>query len=725
MALHALKSFLTELQCAEDAIGVFQYLVAHGSTYLAEVPSFLTGNATTTLISMKAFFDSTQDSTTQESQFQATISKARTLHAWFAAHLSKYTSANLSDEATEAFRRIVETASNIQNKSNARVGTYESELLLELFDDERSGRNLLSSSTRNSILRILCSSFEVPPDFRQDVLGNEEMAALYAPVLWKSCQRGITNPNYLLWCGRVLGRAFAGEGHIDRTMILEASSDPEATTSGRGDTTQRSSQMKVLQILCGLLQSNVQTEVGVAETTLRSIVTAARGSAVFADCQQILPSSLIKAMFWSDYALPNVIIPAADDDPAPDLDSFAELREGVTSEQWIQQLSTALCDTAPEDPVLSALPPIFRTIKSLPEEVFPYILHLVLLREVGGHQVSREIVSGACRQYFEVCFKTGQEMTSVQILLRAILYLQTQPLPHESVKAERSQWLDIDFRQAAMVATKCAMYKTSLLFLEIDRSEYMKAEGVTSKRGSGRRTERSMLDTSDLLLEIYQNVDEQDAFYGVQQPSSLSSMMNQLEYEHAGFKSLSFRGAYYDGQIRRSSGDSDVDAESMVRALDSLDLNGLSQSMLGKTTNAGAKSIDAALHTARKLEKWDISAPSTHFSPMSAMFRVFQSLNNAPDATKIDTALQVGFSDLVGQLLTGKAAKSSMHSTLASLAILTETDEIFSSRGSTQLREVMARLEARYEWMHAERSVSCTYFLARLLTSPVLTASML
>ena len=714
MALHALKPYLTETQCAEDAVGMFQYLVAHGSAYLGEVPAFLAGNATTTLISMRAFLDSTQDSTTQESQFQTTLTKARTLHAWFATYLLKYTSVNLSEEAMESFKRIVETASKINNRSNARLETYESELILQIFEDQRSGRDLLSSSTRGSILKNLCSSFENPPDFRQDILGNEEMAALYAPILWKSCQEGMTNSNYLLWCSRVLGRAYAAEGHIDKTMILEASSEHE--TKG---TEQQSSQMRILQTICGLLQSDDQEEVGIAETTLRSVVTAARGTKLFVECEQVVPSSLIKAMFWSDYCLPKVSA-AHMDAEASDLKAGAGFREGLANKPWIRQFAISLCKTAKNDPLLSALPLIIQTIKNVSEKIFPYVLHLVLLKEVDGQRRSRAIVSDACQQWFQICLRTGQEMSSVQILLKAILYLHTQPIPHETVKADRTQWLEIDYRQAATIASRCSMYKTSLMFLEIDHSERMKAEGTTSRRDSRRKPQEPIQDASDLLLDIYQHVDEQDAFYGVKQPSSLSSMMNRLEYEHAGFKSLSFRGAYYDSQIRQALGDSQVDSDSMLRALDNLDLSGLSQSMLSKVSNTGAKSIDAALHTARKLEKWDISAPSTHLSPTSATFRVFQELNNASEAMKIDSALQAGFSGLMGQLLAGRAAKSLMNSTLASLAILTEIDEIFSSRGPKQLREVLARLEARNNWMQAERSVFCAFILTKMLILPVL-----
>ena len=700
MALHSLMPFLTETQCAEDAIGIFQYLVAHGWAYLAEVPSFLTGIAVSILLSMRAFLDSTQDSTTQESQFQVTLGKAHTLHAWFAAYLKKYKSSHLNEEGIESFKSIIETASKVNNRGNARTGTYESELLLLIFEDQRSGRELLTSSTRASVLHRLCASFESPNDYRQDILGNEALAALYAPIVWANCQEGWSNSNYLLWCSRVLGRAYSGHGEVD----IRRTSGPIWNHETQAFKLQ-TSHTRVLDTICAFLQSDVPQEVGIAETALRVMITAARGTEIFHECEQVLPSSLMKAMFWSDYHVPSTSV-SSRTFGSSDVESSGTFSDGLTTAQWIQDLTIALCSTATHDPILSGLPVMIQSIPSISEEVFPYVLHLVLLKEIDGQRTARAAISRAVQSWFHVSLSTGQEVPSVRILLKAILYLHKQSLPHETVKADRSQWLGVDYKQAAIVASRCSMYETSLMFLETDRSEQMKTEGNASKRGSRRQTRanaRDASDLSDLLLDIYKHVDEQDAFYGVEQPSSLGAMMNQLEYEHAGFKSLSFRGAYYDGQIRLGSDSIESGAESMACTLDSLDLNGLSQSMLSKMSNTGLSSIDAALQTARKLEKWDVSAPSTHLSPASTTFRVFQNLNMTSDVSKISNVIKGGFSDLMKQLLVGESMKSTEQSIYASLAILTEIDEVYSSRGPEQFDDVLDRLEARQVWMQNER----------------------
>lgn len=698
MALHSLRPYLTDAQCADDAIGIVQYLLEHGASYLTQIPSFLAGNSVSTLTSMKAFFESTQDSTTQESQFRTTMSRAQSFHTWFVGFLEKYKSPHLDEDSARCFKTIIRTASKIQNGGNARLGTYESELLLEVLEDQRSGRNLLDHSSVETILKFLCSPFEVPSDFRDDILGSDQQAARYAPTVWKTCQRGISSSNYLLWAGRVLGRAYAGKGLMDREMAFETNLHAEPNAVMMSATTPSSnSRSKILHSLCNLLLGDRSTEVGLVESTLRSIATGTDGTEYSLDCEQSLAPSLARSMLWRQYRLP------ATDFSTPKLSSLQEcvtLKEHQQGPEWIQQLCKALANTARDDPILSELIQALDCINGLAEEVFPYILHLVLLREAGTHQTTKSTVSDACCQYFNECINDQNNETvifCVRILLNAILYLRTQPLPQEASKADRFHWLDLDYQQAAAVALKCSMYKTAMLFVEVAYSVAAKA----SRRTSGIKFQ----DPTQLLLEIFENIDEQDAFYGVQQPSSLSSMMARLEYEHAGFKSLSFRGAHYDGQIRYSSGGQQIDEEGMVRALDSLDLNGLSQSVLGRMTVTGPNAIDSVLRTARKLEQWDITAPASRISTASTLFRAFQSLNYAVDSPGLLTALNTGFADSMSQLMAAKGAKLLIHATLGALAILTEVDEVFSAKKPDQLLEVLARFGDRETWMHSERLV--------------------
>ena len=697
MALHSLRPFLTDAECSEDAIAIVQYLLDYGATYLKEVPSFLAGHAVSTLTSMKAFFESTQDSTTQESQFKATMSRAQAFHASFVECLDRYSSRHLTEESAQCFKTIVRTSSNMQNGGNARLGTHESELLLELLEDQRSGRNLLDQCSQDAILKLLCTPFEIPVDFRDDILGSDEQAARYVSVVWKTCQRATSSPDYLLWAGRVLGRAYASKGLIDWDLAFETNVELEPKPSSiQALSPFSSSRASLLRLLCNVLMRDQSTEVGTAETTLRSIVTGTFNTDDYLDCEKSLPPSLLRSLVWKQYHLPKIDLRNTEGLKLQDSVALKEHQEGS---EWIQQLGIALAFSAADDPFLSELTQTIQCLKDVAEDAFPYILHLVLLREAGGLETTKRIMSQACQNLFHKCISNETDATliyRIRVLLKAILYLRTQPLPHETTEADRAQWLDLDYQQAAAVALKCSMYKTALLFVEIEFS----TAGKSSRR---RSSVNKFQEPTKLLLDIYQNIDEQDAFYGVQQPSSLSAMMARLEYEHAGFKSLSFRGAHYDGQIRHSIGGDHIDEESMVRALDNLDLNGLSQSVLSKVTTTGPNAIDSVLRTARKLEQWDISVPASHSSSASTIFRVFQGINNAVDSESLQTTLNTGFMNSMNQLMVGEGAKPSVHAILGSLAVLTEADEVFSSKRSEQLYEALGHFKDRELWMHSER----------------------
>lgn len=690
MALHALRPYTTKTHCAEDAIGMVQYLVEHGMEYLQKVPSFLAGVAVSTMVSLKTFLGSTQESTTQESQFQATMSKAQAFHRWFAGSLDRYTSPHLSGKSEQSFKALVTSAQNIQSEGNPKKGTYESELLLGIFEDQRSKQNILTQTYQDLILSHLCAAFEVPSSFRDDIFGSDEQAALYAPVLWKTCQRSNYGESYLLWVGRVLGRAYAGTGILDSEMTAETHLEFNHKSIHSMSTVPfQNSTVSILTLLCQIVLVENPIEVGMAETILRSVVTKANGTEYASECEETLPSSLMKGMLWRQYTCP---FDASATPEGGSVQEKAAFENNKSASRWVQELCIALARVATKDPILSELPQILTKLTSFAEEAFPYVLHLVLEKEIHERQKTRKTISEACSQWF--IRSDVATIPHVKILLKAILYLRRQPLPLEKVKADRSRWLEIDYRLAAEAAARCSMFKTALMFLDISYSEAAKA----SRRSSAAKIQ----EPTDLLLCIFENIDEQDAFYGVQQPSSLSSMMTRLEYENAGFKSLSFRGAHYDSRIRLSQGDWE-DEGNMVKILDSLDLNGLSQSLLSKMGKSGPNSIDSMLQTARKLEQWDISAPTSHASPTSTIFRVFQTVNNAADYKTLSFALDTGIQESMKTLMAGNTAGSSLQMIFSTLSILVEAEEVFSSKDSDQLREAYSRFAPREQWMSSSR----------------------
>ena len=686
MTLHALRPFLADVQCADDALGMMQYLVEAGNVYLQRIPSFVIGLAVLTLASVKHFLGSTQDSTTQESQFRSTMSKASSFHVWFAEYLRRYDSSELSDDTRRSFGNMVNAACNIRASGNARNGTYESDLLREILEDVVSGRRLLTATSRISILKILCRDFEHPPVIYEDMLESDEATLIYAPLVWSICRQLPCSGNFSLWAGRLLGRAYAMTGSVVRCLRSESSNMPTVSSSAASPTLQSVS--TVVGTLSDLLDDDDPMANGAAEVTLRSILSSADMKGQVLDYEPHLPPAVVEGLKWRDYEYPRFRVEGGE---KLDLRNSLRVEKITSTSAWLRSICIAMASTLTDHPLVSKLVAILNNVIGLAEKIFPCILHLVLLEDLTKrHQIQPILTAG-----FHDLLRDDdrRHVEHRRALLLALLYLRRQPFPDETTKADRSRWLEIDHRVAADAAIRCSMFDAALLLLESDFSEAAKS----SRRSSGLHLEQPV----QALIEIYTNIDEPDSFYGVQQPSSLASMKTRLEFEHAGFKSLSFSGAFFDSRIRLGIREEQTSIENMVQTLDNLSLHGLSRSLFSDTSRG--ISTDAILRNARKLEQWDISIPSAEESSITSVFRMFQGLNGATDRKQVTSVVDIGVLSCIKQLSYGSISEK-LRGSLSALVTLAEVEKVFSSGYSGEsLQSAWDSLSARNEWMHSER----------------------
>jgi ataxia telangiectasia mutated family protein len=473
------------------------------------------------------------------------------------------------------------------------------------------------------------------------------------------------------------------EIRMDTLLTASSSSQPRMETGSR---------RAILGCLWKVLLGDIRRDVSLSQKTLQIIVTKALGTDLWSECEETFPRSLLNALTWSPLSFPSL---STTRNEVITLQKAVIICDELPFATWIRQLCVALLAMLPNDIILSELEPILSRVDKVVEDLFPAILHLVLLGEFDTHQKTKQIFSAAISQIFNDF--TESRTAHTRLILHSIIYLRYQALPHEHTKADRYRWLDFDYEQASAVAVKCRMFKTALLLLETGLSEANKSK--RSRRSSGLKVTLP----TELLLTIYRNLDDKDSFYGIRQPSSLSTMMEQLEYENAGFKSLSFRGAHFDGQIRLLSEHTLNPEREMVKVLDNLDLNGLSQAVLSSMNGTDPMSTEAMFRTARKLERWDLSSSGAQESASSTIFTAFQEISRASDHKSIKAALDKGFSAAMTSTLAAQAADVSLHSALACLAVLSEVEDVVSSQGLEQLMEVWERLEAHNEWMLTER----------------------
>ncbi|KAF2871547.1 hypothetical protein BDV95DRAFT_606981 [Massariosphaeria phaeospora] len=715
MTLQSLRPFLTDIQCAEDTLGIMQYLFDHGNHYLRDQLGFMAGIGLSILISIRVFLSSSQDSTTQQSQYTATMDKATKFHTWLTKYLESYAkSISGSSSSIKAFKLITTAASQVRTEGNSIRGSEESKLLLEILDDVRSGRKLLNNTSREVALNLLCQNFQPAPTARDDVLSSDTDAANYAPQVWQSCQRANIGDGYLLWAARVLGRTFSAYGEVKRNSTHSLPWSGQRLSSN--DSVGKASREAIVKEIIDLFYSDDRKEVSLAEEGIRLVISR------LSDADDSYVTELRRTIPWPIGDALRLHI-AAEPESRPHLSEPLEQNASPTDSKpmasWIRDLTVSLCQVAFRDPILGALSKLLLGIDYMAERLFPYILHLVLLQEFDGERRVREIISEAAMLWFDTC--DAKRAPYVRILIQAILYLRSQPTPKEVTRVDRDRWLEIDYLRASRAATVCGMYRSALLFGETSSGQPVIKS--TSRRSSV-LLEAPKLPV-ELQLAIYKNLDEPDSFYGVDRGASLSSVLDRVDYEGDGVKSLLYRGARLDSQLRRSNAMETSDSSGMLKSLIMLNMNSITHSLLSNDQfrDTGDDAVEHTFHTARKLGQWDIKAPDTLHAEATTLFKAFQGLHSASDALVAKENLDRQFLATM-KFLSGRDRSSvPTKARLRTLAVLTEADEVVSTSRPEQLLDIWDRMKDREKWMRAgefedvRQLVSCRETLFRVLSS--------
>jgi serine-protein kinase ATM len=132
-----------------------------------------------------------------------------------------------------------------------------------------------------------------------------------------------------------------------------------------------------------------------------------------------------------------------------------------------------------------------------------------------------------------------------------------------------------------------------------------------------------------------------------------------------------------------------------------LSLDGLSHSLLQsqQTISMDTHSMKRMFQTARKLEQWDLPMPASSGNEAFTMYKTFQAVNLSEDRGSIIKAVEEGLRSTLTGLVQRTSKADSIHTSLQTLAALTEMDEILSASSSEQFEEMLARFHSRSSWM--------------------------
>jgi ataxia telangiectasia mutated family protein len=697
MLLHAFRPYITEYHCADDAFGIVRYLFIHGKSYLISKPSFVAGIAVSILISLKSFMSSSPASTTQESQHQATMSRAQAFHAWFAGYLVSDDSAHFSGSTEASFGAMIKNALDVRERGNAFVGSSESNLLMELFDDQTSGRKVLAIPAQRQAISLLCKDFEGPLSYREDFLGSDEISSKHVKTIWDSCQNPVVAPQFMQWAARVLGRTYASTGDVPKALIEESSFRDLKEICRAKASAQSQSIIGIFRLIQDLLMSDRPSEAKAAEHTLQLIVSKHVALGRTSELEQFLPEEILKSM--ACFSIEDSMRKPSNNDF--DLKSCMQLKNNMAFTQWTQKICLALMNAAPDNLTIHSLWSILTNVPGFAMSAFPLLLHMVLQQQINGKKTVGDTLSGSLTAIFQA--EEISTLGHVKTILTAILYLRSQPLPHERNSADRDRWLEVDYDEAAKAAVRCKMYKTALLFYEIRTS------GLD--RASRRSSIVQPIVSSKFLKSVFDNIDEPDSFYGIPGDSGLVSVLSRAEHEQDGFKTLSIQGALLDCQMRNTIHSSSRDFRGVVSALSALNMNTISLSLLQNTNISTAQSNlkEDLLRTARKLEQWDIPVPPSRTSESATIFRAYQAINSTNGIISIRAMVDSLFLDTMKQMGSEISSGASLHPSLRALAAITELDEVLTCRGLEDLNATWERLQQRQSWMTAGRYVFESY----------------
>ncbi|KAF2767686.1 hypothetical protein EJ03DRAFT_390336 [Teratosphaeria nubilosa] len=694
MLVHALRPLVRDSECADDALGVLQYLLNASQQYFKiEGLAFVSGEICLMVLQMHEHCDTVQEVTTQESQHRVTVQKMTAFQTWLVQYLDRCCP---NDRGSQ--RRLAGYLGGVRLPWNARKGSQESGLLLLLLD-QFVGERMLYEQHADEALKLLASRFEAPSSLYEDCLSRDDIAAHYSESLWRLMQQSHSSEAFISWAARVVGRAYAATGSRPH-QLNNNQHDPTAETDGDA---LKSSQRRITNSLVNLVLSSSRSNAGLADWTLREVMSicASTGSADAAlEFKNLLPPVIIDVADEGSFGYsPSLAVKHAGPDPDHrKLTSALEVKPGLSDKEWAIEVAVALCQWTYPIPLLLALPSILQSVDGLAIQLLPWIMHIVLWREADDEPIVQSRLSSAMMAHFTS--KDESLLSRQRLLIRWLLYVRAQKRPGERTIVDRLEWLEIDAMASAEAAARCGLPTAALLL-----AESIPPVPITqsNRRASGRASMvplASVQIPESLLLSIFKQVEEPDSYYGVPQPPSLSAVLERLDYEGDGFKSLMFRSAQLDTQMRTAHRPSLTDSSGLMRSLSVLNMHSFEYALLSGPMNGSAQTGEDMLEAARKLQQWDIAPPEAVDGSSASTFAALRELSRASERQPAADRLR---SLLIRLVSGGNAGSLPTLDWCAALAVLTELNDVVDSTSEEAYCSLWENMQNRVAWMETAR----------------------
>ncbi|KAK5443270.1 Serine/threonine-protein kinase tel1 [Exophiala xenobiotica] len=690
MVLHNLRPYLTLFDCAEDTMGIYRYLLVHGKRYLSANLSFIAGLGVAIFTSLVGFIKSSQDSTTQEVHFVATMNKAQEFRSFLGQYLESIDLADGTEQIKGTFRSLVQHARAIASPGNSSRSSSEGCLLHVLLSDRNTEAPLLTDLHFDLAIGILCENFTPAPEASDDILGDDGDAKQFSPILKTILRRLELNQPFRIWAAEVIGRGHIMQGLTFNTRSEKSRNYPSDITSVEQDQDAIHSYTSIVEYLQDLVWRSDFSPSTFAERTLQLIFSGLSEKDQDVVFQPKVDRDFIGQLKFKRFPCPAIAYPRfSDNDAAYQPQGHESSCRG--HETWATKILGDICEAAARDPVLGFLRPLTHVLPASADILLPYAAHLILLNEANAQPIFKERLS---QEFAKLLVPEAQpNQKARQLALKALLYLQRCRYPNEPNLSARYSWLDVDFGDAAVAAADCQMWHEALFLLELHQSQSQLQVGRSSRRSFV----MSNAVPSEVISRIYENVDDPDFFYGKQEDFDLAAVIGKMSHEGASQKSLSFHSAMLDSQIKLHSQDQSlaVVAQMTASTLSAANMRGISEAVKQHYDSVGSIASGQNESGLQPGELWDVQPADNRIVSSKSMDFFLRDLHNSSNKESVILEMDRSLLSHVDDIKNQASDKTRTSNVLSQLAALAEVKQILKSKRPEDLEAAWAAIEAR------------------------------
>jgi ataxia telangiectasia mutated family protein len=219
--------------------------------------------------------------------------------------------------------------------------------------------------------------------------------------------------------------------------------------------------------------------------------------------------------------------------------------EGKSSSEWIVNQSAWLSEKL-NDEVLSLCAEMCKVKSQFAEKIYPYLVYqslqadnvgnfaMALAKNFGKHLLSsRNNDKEKLRLTLDVLNFIRRQTTLDSRSSLDAHHSSRRSMASKSV-IETHFFAYLDFFEIAKAALRCDAPLTSLVYLEMWCERTFGELRIPSPSDNNNRS----VGVSDLLLEIFSNIDEPDSIYGIAFSGDINSQLRTYEHEGAWYKTL-------------------------------------------------------------------------------------------------------------------------------------------------------------------------------------------